>query len=106
MHEERDERVIKRVATRALSRFLRALFLQLFLSLSPPLTFLSSFSSSIFRAEMVARDLRAGSSTTGDRVACVARGIHTRGASRVTRVAEEGREIVGGPASGARDGSN
>lgn len=110
MYEERDEQVIRRRChSRVITLSPRSVSAAFSLSLSPLILSLSSSSSSSFRlplslsragaretassrAEMVARGLRAGSSKTGDRVACVARGIHTRGASRVTRVARDRRK--------------
>lgn len=107
MHEERDEQVIRRrchsrvitlsprSVSAAFSLSLSPLILSLvffFLSPSLSLSRAGARETASSRAEMVARGLRAGSSKTGDRVACVARGIHTRGASRVTRVARDRRK--------------
>lgn len=107
MHEERDGQVIRRrchsrvitlsprSVSAAFSLSLSPLILSLFFfSLSPSLSLsrAGARETASSRAEMVARGLRAGSSKTGDRVACVARGIHTRGASRVTRVARDRRK--------------
>lgn len=81
--------------------------------LSPPFLPLISLSHARARNRFLSRRRPRGSRrgemstmTGGSSRVCRTRHAHTRRLPRVSREPEEGREIVGGPASGARDGSN